>query len=43
MEEDLLNRLKILATAKNTGYQTLPRQFVAERVYAEEKREGILK
>ena len=43
MEGDLLNRLKALAAVKDTGYQTLLRQFVAERVYEEEKREGILK
>ena len=43
MEGELLNRLKILAAAKNTGYQVQPRQFVADRAYEEEKREGILK
>jgi uncharacterized protein (DUF4415 family) len=43
MEEDLVNRLRALATVKGIGYQTLLRQFVSERVYEEEKREGILK
>jgi predicted DNA binding CopG/RHH family protein len=43
MENDLVNRLKILAAVKGVGYQTLMRQFVADRVYEEEKREGILK
>ena len=43
MENDLLNRLKVLAAIKGVGYQTLLRQFVADRVYEEEKREGILK
>ena len=43
MEDDLVNRLKALAAVKGVGYQTLLRQFVADRVYEEEKREGILK
>ncbi len=43
MENDLVNRLKVLAAIKRIGYQTLMRQFVADRVYEEEKREGILK
>ena len=43
MEEDLMNRLRVLAAVKGVGYQTLLRQFVSERVYEEEKREGILK
>jgi predicted DNA binding CopG/RHH family protein len=43
MEEDLVIRLKGLAAIKGVGYQTLLRQFVADRVYEEEKREGILK
>jgi hypothetical protein len=33
----------VLATIKGIGYQTLLRQFVADRVYEEEKREGVLK
>lgn len=43
MERDLVNRLKVLSGKKGVGYQTLLRQFVADRVYEEEKREGILK
>lgn len=43
MEKDLVNRLRALAAVKGIGYQTLMRQFVADRVYEEEKREGILK
>jgi uncharacterized protein (DUF4415 family) len=43
MEEDLVTRLKKLAAIKGIGYQTLLRQFVADRVYEEEKREGVLK
>jgi hypothetical protein len=36
------NKIKVLASIKSVGYQTLLRQFVADRVYEEEKREGIL-
>ena len=43
MEEELVARLKVLAAIKGIGYQTLLRQFVADRVYEEEKREGVLK
>ncbi len=41
--KDLVKRLETLADAKGVGRQTLLRQFLAERVYEEEKREGILK
>ena len=37
-----LNRLKALAAARNTGYQTLLKEFVIERLYEEEKRAGII-
>jgi hypothetical protein len=37
-----LGRLKALAAARNTGYQTLLKEFVVERLYEEEKREGII-
>jgi hypothetical protein len=37
-----LARLKALAELRNTGYQTLLKQFVVERLYEEEKREGII-
>ena len=37
-----LVRLKALAERRNTGYQTLLKEFVAERLYEEEKRKGIL-
>ena len=37
-----LMRLKALAAARNTGYQTLLKEFVIERLYEEEKREGII-
>lgn len=37
-----LERLRALAAARNTGYQTLLKEFVIERLYEEEKREGII-
>jgi hypothetical protein len=37
-----LMRLKALAAARNTGYQTLLKEFVVERLYEEEKRTGII-
>jgi hypothetical protein len=37
-----LTRLRALAAARNTGYQTLLKEFVVERLYEEEKREGII-
>ena len=37
-----LTRLKALAVQRNTGYQTLLKEFVIERLYEEEKRAGII-
>jgi len=37
-----LKRLKALAALRNTGYQTLLKEFVIERLYEEEKRTGII-
>lgn len=37
-----LDRLKKLAEMRGVGYQTLLKDFVTERLYEEEKREGIL-
>jgi hypothetical protein len=37
-----LTRLKALASLRNTGYQTLLKEFVIERLYEEERREGII-
>jgi hypothetical protein len=37
-----LQRLKALAAMRNTGYQTLLKEFVVERLYEEEKRAGII-
>jgi predicted DNA binding CopG/RHH family protein len=41
-EEFTLQRLKDLAARRNTGYQTLLKGFVLERLYEEEKRERII-
>lgn len=37
-----LKRLRTLAALRNKGYQTLLKEFVVERLYEEEKREGII-
>lgn len=37
-----LRRLKEMADRKNVGYQTLLKTFVTERLYEEEKREGVI-
>jgi hypothetical protein len=42
LDDDILRRLKALAARKKKGYQTLLKEFVVERVYEEEKREGII-
>jgi predicted DNA binding CopG/RHH family protein len=39
---DTLNRLRTVAKKKGVGYQTLLKQFVHERLYDEEKREGLI-
>lgn len=41
-DEFTLKRLRELAQRRNTGYQTLLKEFVVERLYEEEKREGII-
>ena len=41
-DDDTLARLKKLAGVKRTNYQTLVKNFVNERLYEEEKREGVL-
>ena len=41
-DEFTIKRLKELAVRRNTGYQTLLKEFVVERLYEEEKREGII-
>lgn len=42
LDDDVLSRLKNVARKKNKGYQTLLKEFVVERLYEEEKREGVL-
>ncbi len=42
LDEDLLGRLKAMARRKGKGYQTLLKEFVLERLYEEEKREGVI-
>ncbi len=41
-DDDTLGRLRFLAKKKHKGYQTLLKEFVTERLYEEEKREGII-
>ena len=41
-DEVTLRRIKALAAKRHTGYQTLLKEFVTERLYEEEKREGLL-
>ena len=42
LDEDVLRRLRAVAETKHKGYQTLLKEFVVERLYEEEKREGLL-
>lgn len=42
LDQFTLTRLKALAALRNTGYQTLLKEFLVERLYEEEKREGII-
>ncbi len=39
--EDVIARAKALAVQRHTGYQTLIKEFVTERLYEEEKRAGL--
>ena len=41
-DNSTLTRLNALAAHRDVGYQTLLKQFVTERLYEEEKREGLL-
>jgi hypothetical protein len=41
-DADVLKRLRVLADRKHTGYQTLLKTFVVERLYEEELREGLV-
>lgn len=42
LDGDVLRRLKALAARKRKGYQSLLKEFVVERLYEEEKREGLI-
>jgi len=42
LEADTVRRLRTLAARKGMRYQTLLKAFVVERLYEEEKREGIV-
>ncbi len=41
-DEHTLERIKVLAHRRHKGYQTLLKEFVTERLYEEEKREGLV-
>jgi hypothetical protein len=41
-DESTLRRVRVLAERRNKGYQTLLKEFIVERLYEEEKREGIV-
>lgn len=42
LDSDIVRRLKALARQKHKNYQTLLKEFVVERLYEEEKREGLV-
>jgi len=42
LDGDILRRLKTLAAKKHKGYQSLLKEFLVERLYEEEKREGLI-
>ena len=41
-DDSTLQRIKALAARRHKGYQTLLKEFVIERLYEEEKREGLV-
>jgi hypothetical protein len=41
-DADTLARLKVVARKKHKRYQTLLKEFATERLYEEEKREGLI-
>lgn len=41
-DESTIQRMKALALRRNKGYQTMLKEFVMERLYEEEKREGLV-
>lgn len=42
LDEHTLKRARALAARRNVGYQTLIKDFINERLYEEEKREGLI-
>jgi len=42
-DADVMRRLKVVAREKGKGYQTLLKEFVTERLYEEEVREGLIR
>jgi predicted DNA binding CopG/RHH family protein len=43
IDEQLIKRAKRLAAIKHTRYQTLLKSFMSERLYEEERREGLVR
>jgi predicted DNA binding CopG/RHH family protein len=41
-DESTIRRVRALAHRRGKGYQTLLKEFVTERLYEEEKREGLI-
>ena len=41
-DESTIRRVRALAQRRGKGYQTLLKEFVTERLYEEEKREGLI-
>src|SRR5215467_14223796 len=41
-DDSTVRRLKAVAARRHKGYQTLLKEFVTERLYEEEKREGLV-
>ena len=41
-DDSTLERVRALAQRRHKGYQTLLKEFVVERLYEEEKREGMV-
>ena len=42
LDETTLSRAKKLAELRHIGYQTLLKEFIVERLYEEEKRNGLV-
>jgi len=42
LDNDVVHRLRALAAKKHMRYQTLLKQFLIERLYEEERREGLV-